>query len=280
MALILLPLLLWGSLFLNNNLSLTSNQAFADRLDQAIEKAAHWVNENDNNFKEKRNFALARMLQDIDAFTAKPIYLETIEYFLDMPLGIYNCWKRLLDPQWQISSINLNKVIQIEYLDNKWILYALANEQARLSQDTHKGLFDSQRWKERVLTHQLWALIHLRQRNGDSKEWDPLIQQICQRISRREKIAICVHDLYIQRVGFVLFAGHPELINRRWVERIMDNQKTDGGWNDRWLCFRSVSSPRRPTLDINQNSTQHATVQALWTLLQIKYRYPQHFGLQ
>ena len=274
----LLPLLLWGSLFLNNNLSLTSDQAFAENLDQAIKRAAHWVHENDKNFKERKNFALARMLQDIDAMTGEPVYLETTEYFLDMSLGTLSCWKRLLDPQWQVSTVNINKAIREEKLDYKWILYAIATDQARLTEDTMNGLFNTQRWKNSVLTHQLWALIHLRQRNGNSKEWDTVIQQLCQRLSQREKIAIGVYDIYIQRVGFILFAGHPELINRRWVERIIGDQDADGGWNDRWFCFRSVA--RKPTLDINQPSTQHATVQALWTLMQIKHRYPQHFGLQ
>jgi hypothetical protein len=84
-------------------------------------------------------------------------------------------------------------------------------------------------------------------------------------------------DIYIQKIAFVLYAGYPEKIRRRWVERVTANQRTDGGWNDRWLCF---DSRKRPVFSLKQSSSdQHATVQALWLLCQVKYRYPEYFGL-
>lgn len=277
-VLIVLPLVSWGLLYANNNLLGWDDQDFEKRLDRAIAKATAWVVENQEGIKESKNFAIARMLQDINTMAPDPVYDEINAHFLSLSLGTFNCWKRMLDPRWTLSSLNLNKVIQKDYLDNKWILYAIAKDQAQLPDEVEKGLFDTQRWVHRVLTHQLWALIHLRQRTDGGEQLDQTIEAVCRRIVEREKIAICMHDIYIQRCGFVLFAGHPEKIKRRWIERIIANQRDDGGWNDRWLVFRSDS--RRPTLDTGQASTQHATVQALWTLLQIKYRYPQHFGLQ
>ena len=89
---------------------------------------------------------------------------------------------------------------------------------------------------------------------------------------------IAVVDIYIQKVAFVLYAGFEEKIRRRWVQRVIDNQLPDGGWNDRWLCFQST---RRPVLSLKQPpSNEHATVQAIWLLYQVKYRYPEHFGLK
>ena len=85
-------------------------------------------------------------------------------------------------------------------------------------------------------------------------------------------------DIYIQKVTFVLRAGHPEKIRRRWIERIIENQREDGGWNDRWFCF---TSGRRPVFKAPVPlSDQHATLQAITALYMVRYKYPEYYGLK
>jgi hypothetical protein len=174
--------------------------------------------------------------------------------------------------------MELNLTIEKESIDNKWVLYAIATEQAKITpQEMH--LFDRQRWQRRQLTHQLNALVTLKKRSGKPDEkLDEIIEHLCERLSSELVFDMAVVDIYIQKVAFVLRASHPEKIRVRWVERMIDNQLSDGGWNDKWFCF---TSNRRPVFDFAAPpSNQHATIQALTALYLVKYRYPEQFGLK
>jgi hypothetical protein len=76
----------------------------------------------------------------------------------------------------------------------------------------------------------------------------------------------------MQRMAFVLAAGRPDLIRRRWVERAIAKQHADGGWISSWYgwgpgLFVFRLSPKVPN--------SHTTVQGVWTLYMLKYRYPE-----
>ncbi|MHC4156757.1 MAG: hypothetical protein ACYST6_17825 [Planctomycetota bacterium] len=140
-------------------------------------------------------------------------------------------------------------------------------------------MFDPERWQQRKLTHQLDALLMLSKTTGPSEDLDKLIEHLCHRLSRQLTYDIAVVDIYIQKVTFILRAGFPQEIRRRWVERIIANQLPDGGWNDRWLCLTSDSN--KPIFALHQPaSDQHATLQALTMLYLVRYKYPEHFGLK
>ena len=93
------------------------------------------------------------------------------------------------------------------------------------------GLLDADRWQARQLTHQLRALIHLRQRYGENKKLDELIEHLCDRIRSSLRFDVSVVDIYIQKVAFVLMAALPEKVNRRWIERIITNKAYIGVTN-------------------------------------------------
>lgn len=266
-----------GSLILYtyNNLSLMDNETFARKIDFAIENGRFWVECHRYEILAKKNIALIRMLQDINTIHPDRTYSGIVNSFMARP-SRPDCWKRLIDPNHPITSLDLNKTIKQEYIDNKWTLYAIAPEDANITPQQLR-LFDSEHWQGRQLTHQLWALIHLRRAQGPNDELDALIEHLCNRITSSLRFDIAVVDHYIQKVAFVLKARFGQKIRRRWVERIIANQQPEGGWNDKWFIF---TSNRRPVLNFSQpSSNQHATVQALWLLYQVKYRYAEHFGL-
>jgi len=263
----------WLLSYAYNNVSLTSDKAFARSLDTAIESSRKWVELNRERIIAKKNVALIRMLQDIDTMHADALYSGIVEAFMTGPARP-DLWKRLLDPDWPVIGSVLNEAIDRDYIDNKWILYAIAPEYANVTPQ-QIGLFDPDRRQERQLTHQLWALVHLARTRDTDKKLDSLIEHLCDRITKSQRFDIAVVDLYIQKTAFVLKAGHPKKVRRRWIERIIANQRSDGGWNDKWLF---LTSARRPSLR-RSPSNQHATVQALWLLYQVKYRYARQFAL-
>jgi len=278
--LIILILGLTGSLvtvaLLYNNISLSSDKAFADSLNASINRAIGWVVMNESKILSNPNVALLKMLDDCDQMCPNPAFSKLINSFMSRRVRP-NCWKALIDPNWPVQQSELNTTIKQESIDNKWILYAIAPEKASVTPG-QIGLFDRERWHGRQLTHQLWALIYLRERTTNNTNLNKLIEHLSDRIAKELNLNIAVVDIYIQKVAFVLKAGFPEKIRMRWIERIMENQYYDGGWNDRWFCF---TSRRRPVLKLHTVPTdRHTTIQALWLLYQVKYRYAEHFGIE
>lgn len=258
-----------------NNVSFASDEAFAKQVDVAIEKGLAWTNEHRSEIQKKKNVALIKMLNEVVNLRATPIFSDIISSFMAAPAQP-KCWKRQVDPNWPVDEVELNITIEKESLGNKWVLYAMAPDKAKITPEEMQ-LFEPERWQWRKLTHQLDALIILRRNKRANEELDKLIQHLCNRLSSELVFDVAVVDIYIQKVAFILRAGLPEKIRRRWVERIIANQLPDGGWNDRWFCF---TSGRRPIFVAPPPSDQRATLQALTALYLVRYRYPEHFGLK
>jgi hypothetical protein len=262
-----------------NNLDFWSDATFSRRLDLAINKADDWVLNNKKDILEGRNSALIAMLRDCNDLKENKTFHSIVTTFLSTPIQHPSrCLNRIVDPNLSINERELNTTFDSLDLDYKWICYAIAPDKNMF--DAEKlGLFDGQRWHRRKLTHQLFGLVMLRNRQGNDEKLNKLIEELCKRTKTDMTFSLPVVDIYIQRVAFVLQAGFPQKIRRRWIERIINEQQSDGGWNDRWLCF---TTPRKE-LVFNFDETpsdQHATVQAVFALYLVKYRYPEQFGLK
>ena len=263
---------------LYNNLSFSDTQTSLRQLDSAIAGGENWVSQHTLEILTEKNAALITMLAECSRVKANPTFDHIVKTFMQTPIWDYSqCWKKEVDPNWPfLNKRYLNKAISEEYIDNKWALYALAPDMANITPGQMR-LFDPECWHGRQLTHQLFALTLLRERTGANETIDKLINHICHRLHRELLCDIAVVDIYIQKVTFILRADHPNLIRRRWLERIVKNQMPDGGWNDRWLCF---TSGRRPAFNSVPPANQHATIQAITALYLARYRYPEHFGLK
>jgi hypothetical protein len=258
-----------------NNISLCNDQVFAKRLDQAIEKAVAWIETHKQEILKARNVALLRMLKEIEDLGETPVFSEIVEEYMATP-SWPRCWKRLIDPNWPVDRVELNMTIEKAPLDSKWTLYALDPDKANVT-GQELGLFDPDRWQHRKLTHQLDALIVLRDSQDPNETLNILIEHLCHRLSRELPFDLAVADIYIQKIAFILRAALPDKIRRRWVERIVANQRSDGGWSQSW--FHLTSDRVRPVLR-SLPSDQHATIQAIVALYLVKYRYGEHFGLR
>ena len=223
---------------------------------------------------KRKNLGLMKMLNDINKFKATPVFSDIVENVVASP-AIPNCWKRLIDPNCPTNELELNASIKKELLDNKWVLYALAPDKANVTPEQLQ-LFEPERWWGRKLAHQLDALTTLRNTKGANEEIDGLIEHLCNRL----KVEL-TFDALIVDIGknlFILRACHPEKVRRRWIERIIAKQSSDGGWDNRWFCF---SSNMEILSDFAKRQTnQHDTLLALTVLYMVKYQYPEHFGLK
>jgi hypothetical protein len=73
-------------------------------------------------------------------------------------------------------------------------------------------------------------------------------------------------------IAFLLAAGQQDLVKRRWVERALDAQQSDGGWSYSWYGWQP--KPYRFRF-VQESSTSHPTAQGMWLVYMLKYRYPQ-----
>jgi len=267
------------AMLIYNNVSFYSDEDFARRLDVSIDKAERWVDAHRSDILTEGNDHLLLMLKECSELRHNESFEEIVKSFLDQPISHYSrCWKREVDPNWPVSAAEIKREVNGVAVDYKWMLYAVARQEAGINPEKI-GLFDRQRWHRRQLTHQVFALTLLRDRYGSDKLRDELLEHLCERVRGDLNLNIAVVDIYIQRATFVLRAGFPQKIRRRWIERIIDNQQSDGGWNDRWLCF--TTTRRKLIFDFSETpSHQHATLQAIAALYLVKYRYPEQFGLR
>jgi len=259
-----------------NNVSFTSDSDFEKQLDRSIENALAWTESNKQTILTRKNIALIKMLAEADRLHPTPLFSEIVDSFMSTP-SRPRCWKGLVDPDWNVDKVELNITIKKEYLDNKWVLYAIAPDKAEVD-PKELGLFDAEKWQHRKLTHQLDALLLLKRTKSEDTELDKLIEHLAGRLTTQLTTDIPVTDIYIQKATFILRAGHPEKIRKRWIERIIENQRADGGWDDRWFSFNSES--KKPVFNSRGKETnQHATLQALTMLYLVKHRYPENFLL-
>jgi hypothetical protein len=260
-------------IFVSFNVSLKSDGSFTDSLNSSLEKARFWILSNHKTILENPNIALLRMLDESSRMNKDSSISEIVNTLMRAP-SKPDCWKALIDPNRPVNQKELYETAGIEVIDNQWTLFAIGKGNINITPE-ELGIFDGNRWKERQLNHQLWALVHLRERTKPDDKLKSLIEHLTDRIEKGLASDKAIVDIYIQKIAFVLRAGFPEKIRRRWIERIISNQSDDGGWNDKWLCF---NSGRKPVFG-DSPTNQHATIQAYWLLCQVKYKYPEYFGV-
>lgn len=121
-------------------------------------------------------------------------------------------------------------------------------------------------------THQLMGFRFMQRTDcNDVEALDTRIDRISQFIRLQSMFDFRVVDVYLQRVLMQYDSDHAERVNPRWVKRILNHQREDGGWTDfetliplpgnYALGFSArIMDVRRPV------SSFHATAQGVWLM--------------
>jgi hypothetical protein len=241
------------------------------RVDAAIARVTAWMIEH----PEPDNSALVHMISEMAELTDDSRLRSIRDRFLnDKSFDRFSLWHRLVDPDWPTIRPALRRELDVYQEYQRWALYGAAPDYVELTADERENLFSPDKYWWGRRTHQLFALLLYRTRKPETPGLTSLIDTLSVGIAREQRWDGRVTDLYIQRIAFLLSSGRPDLVQRRWVERMLDNQQPDGGWCPSWHglgpgAFQfTLSSPR---------STSHSTVQAAWALYLLKYRYPGWF---
>jgi hypothetical protein len=255
-------------ILLDNNFSLspTSRQAFTLQLERSIHLSTDWLAAS----PQEDNPALVYMIADMAEMSGEIRLRRIVDGYLKMPIESSSVWRHQVDGTTQVRPVSRKELESYgEY--QRWIAYGVAPHQVPLTNSERSNMFSANKYYWGRRTHQLFALLMYRKHGEVSEAIDQLINHLCERIAFEADLDFRVTDLYLQRIAFLLAAGRPDLVKRRWVERIVAKQEQNGGWIVSWHGWG-------PGLfEINfgeQKPNSHATVQGTWILYMLKYRYP------
>jgi hypothetical protein len=273
---------------LNNNYSPrhTSRQAFELRMDRAIDNASNWMAANTEAFVH--NSAMMFMVADMERRSGDHRLQAILDDYRKNPYLVNpfqpldRVWRRVVDPHAPVPRILLDdsggRVPEVS-----WDAYAMAPDRVELSEADRANMFSPTKYWWGSRHHQLLALEIYRDFGGDADGLGGTINHLAEKIASEAHWDFRVTDTYIQRSAFILGANRPDLVRRRWIERILDQQHSDGSWSGCWYGWCSEWLLQFD-LSKNERRSGHATVQAAWTLYMLKYGYPAwieaHYPLQ
>jgi hypothetical protein len=254
--------------FNNASLSRPTRGDLRVQLTNSLYLGTEWAREHAEDLLTRPNSALFHMITDMARISGNGVMAGLSAAYLRQ--DDHSIWRRLSDKKRSAEAPSLEDLKDLQDYQ-QWILYALDPARVALGPEEIEHMFDPEMHASGSLTHQLFALKVYREFQGSTDQLDALIDHLCERIAREALVDFRVSDIYLQRVAFVLAAGRPDLVKPRWVERILANQRDDGGWTYPWywwgpglLRFHAhIPAP-----------TAHPTIQGLWVLYQIQYRYP------
>jgi hypothetical protein len=263
-----------GLLLFDNNSSLRpmKRAEFLRNLDAAISGSRGWILNvsGDEATALVQNPALLHMVVDCARISGdQRLQFIATDYFHSVQNPYW--WGRMVDPSSRFErppDHYLRTLVNYQ----RWFIHAVAPQDYRLSAEDYDDMFSPDKYRTGRATHQLFALYLYRSCNGASPDLNRLIDRISARIASEASIDFRVTDLYLQRVAFLLAAGHPDLVKHRWVERAFAAQQWDGGWLYSWHGWSS--NPLQFRLQ-EATSASHPTAQGMWIAYMLKYRYPQ-----
>lgn len=259
-------------LVVNNNYSLgkRSRAEFVSQVDQAIESSTQWIVQHP---EIQGNPSIMYMVGDMADVSRDPRLQQFVASYVTGPRvhipGKPITWyyARLADPTAPVPP--MTEAEANAGWELLWSSYATAPQEVLISPAERANMFSTTKYVWGHRNHQLLTLDIYRHFNGDSPELKAAINPVSEGVARDGFWDFRVSDSYEQRSAFLLAAGRPDLVKKRWIERILANQQPDGAWNYCWYGWcRGVLEFRSGPGDQG-----HSTVQAAWALYQLKYHY-------
>jgi hypothetical protein len=259
-------------LVVNNNYSFSrmTRDEFRNRLDLAVAGGTEWLAARKISIAcDDPNPVLLYMVRDMANLSEEARLRDIVALHLATSPNYPS--RRMIDEKAEFVSPGPRELALMQDYQ-RWLCHACAPSQFPLEEDDRAAMLSPTMHCRGSLTHQLFALCILRQRGSADENLDALIDTLCERVAAAAAWDFRVTDMYIQRAAFLAAAGRPDLIKRRWIERILAWQQENGGWKWSWHGWGSRIGEFHSW---SQVPNAHTTVQGVWLLYLLKYRYPQ-----
>ena len=243
LCLVVTGILLIGIAWLDNNWSIRppSRADFLGRMDNAIRASRDWVLAmgdptvflmNEESAALLQNAILMHMVADCARASSDERLKQLAALYFSVNAADPYSMGRLVDRNRRFKWPAHHEWSAEDY--QPWYIHAVAPTEYPLSAEAHANMFSPDKYRTGGATHQLFALYLYRNYNGATPDLNHLIRHISVRIASEASIDFRVTDLYLQRIAFLLATGQIDLVRRRWVERALAAQRSDGGWLVSW----------------------------------------------
>lgn len=262
------------------NISLNNREvSWPDRqqLDSALVKAIDWLHANQSVIETNHNFALWWMMKEASDISDKPdldsIYAHYRSSVLDK--HALDVWSSFFTPYYKPDVPDMYMIQDL--LDYQiFFIYSLSCDanlaaEAVIQKQLKADFCNLYFLRSRCATHQQLAVRLQQQRNcGDQKKLASLSSELIDIIHTKQIWDFRVGDAYLQRNLVLAEAGRIDLIKPVWIQRILDAQNPDGGWDDIHPIanlgeYTTGLSSTMPVIK-KPDSTFHATAQGVWLL--------------
>jgi len=248
------------------------------QIDFAFDQSIKWLQTNSSKIERQHNPALWWMLKEASDISTnndlKKIYNNYKKNYLDKnPLNIWSPYfSEYYKPRApDIHSISNLKEYQI------FFIYALSCDKDLETESVVQKQFLPDYCTPpfiyaRCTTHQQMGVRLLQKHNcGNQERLSNLSTKLIEKIHNELFWDFRVGDAYLQRSLMIAEAGRIDLLKPVWIQRILEAQNPDGGWDDIYPIFKFNNdkifglSSSLPVLR-KAKSTFHATAQAIWLL--------------
>ena len=220
----------------------------------SVEKGINWIL-TQKKFDVGTLWVLGKLCQDMDSKRLNELYLrelgaarqkESFKYYL-----------KLFDDEVIIEKIPKSKATSRADLMimEDWLIAAVNCKDFTPREEILRELFNN-RYTGYLSTHQLLAIMWLKEQGYQDKRIEPKIKEIVEQIVFEQVSEDEFSDLLVERTAVIAYAGYRERIEKRWIEIILNAQKEDGHW-----------APPPPKINV-YISDLHTTILAVWALIQ------------
>jgi hypothetical protein len=238
MALIVVFLLLAYAYLIweNNKIVTIPNQA---DLQTTLEKAIVWLDRNREIILSVSNPPLWRMVQQAAELTGderlKSLFAAYNHRYLENRNNdVWRVWRHLFYPGTRVP-VRFEDITRLPYYDWHFIYASLCDRKLgnnpEIAAQNNPAFCDKHPISPACEARQLMG-IRLLQRSdcGDAEQLADTVRQLEQRIRRQLVLDPRVVDVYMQRVLMLMESGAREFVKPIWIKRLVDAQRTDGGW--------------------------------------------------
>ncbi|HET8710245.1 MAG TPA: hypothetical protein VFM32_02630 [Spongiibacteraceae bacterium] len=230
---------IYGFLLYENNRA--ADRPGREKLSQSYEKAVAWLLNHRQEILMDANPALWSMLGESASISGdervKKLYEEfRQDYDRSFP---YSIWQAYFHPeQFRNAKFSASEYIAlVEY--QQYFLYGLtcseqlAKEPFIRAQHSPGFCWSGSRTiRPACVTHQLMAFEMIKRNGCGVMDIDAKISALQDTIEKQLTYDPRVVDVYLQRVLMLVESGARNRVKSRWLRRVIDAQREDGGWSD------------------------------------------------
>lgn len=218
-------------LYQNNKTAVMPSQ---QQLEVALDRSISWAIDNKETLLKKNNVFLWMFLYEASLVAEDERLTQLVAEYQTRNKEKMSVWRLYYEPSAPFYVDEGDTAQMADY--QKHLLYGVSCSETLKALEVIRRQMEPDfcRWNpiySSCTTHQLMGVQFMERRFcGDGNENNALIADLQQQITRQLFLDPRVGDVYVQRAMMLESTGAHDAIRPMWVQRILEAQGADGGW--------------------------------------------------